>query len=196
MFHEIPQAVIDRMLFLEEADALDRADGTPHLQRLRQIPPETGRLVAILAASSPSGRIIEIGTSAGYSTLWIALAARATGRTVTTYEILPDKVAKARETMGAAALEAHVEIVEGDALEFLSAVDQVGFCFLDAEKQIYLDCYESVVPGLVPGGLLVADNAISHRSALQPMIDRAMSDRRVDSVIVPIGKGLLLARKL
>lgn len=67
MFHDIPGAVLARMQELEAIDAHDREDGTPRLKRLRQIPPETGRFIALLAASSPSGRWIEIGTSAGYS---------------------------------------------------------------------------------------------------------------------------------
>lgn len=55
--------------------------------------------------------------------------------------------------------------------------------------------YDLVVPRLVPGGLLVADNTTSHAAALQPFIDRALADPRVDALVVPIGKGLLLCRK-
>jgi predicted O-methyltransferase YrrM len=67
---------------------------------------------------------------------------------------------------------------------------------LDAEKEIYADCYEAVVPNLVPGGLFIADNAINHRETLQPMLDRALSDPRVDALIMPIGKGVLVCRKI
>ena len=88
-----------------------------------------------------------------------------------------------------------VELVSGDALKHLDSIDEISFCFLDAEKEIYGDCYEAVVPKLVPGGILVADNAINHREALQPMLDRALADDRVDAMIVPIGKGELLCRK-
>jgi predicted O-methyltransferase YrrM len=72
----------------------------------------------------------------------------------------------------------------------------VAFCFLDAEKEVYESCYEAVVPRLVPGGLLVADNAINHAATLQPLIDRALGDRRVDALVVPIAKGELVCRKL
>ena len=78
---------------LEEMDARDRSDGTPRSQRLRQIPPETGRFIALLAATAQPGRYVEIGTSAGYSTLWLAVACRRVGRTVTTFEVLEDKAA-------------------------------------------------------------------------------------------------------
>ena len=84
MFHDIPEPLKVRMHYLEEIDSRDRQDGTPHLKRLRQVPPETGRFIALLAASAPPGAYIEIGTSAGYSTLWLALACRQSGRTITT----------------------------------------------------------------------------------------------------------------
>jgi predicted O-methyltransferase YrrM len=196
MFHEIPDSVVERMQALETEDALDRTDGTPRMERLRQIPPETGRFIAMLAASAPPGALIEVGTSAGYSTLWLALAARELGRTVTTFEILPEKAARARETFEIAKVGDTVTLVEGDALSFLSQTTDIAFCFLDAEKEVYGLCYEAVVPNLVAGGLLVADNAINHQETLQPMIDRALSDVRVDSVVVPIGKGELIVRRL
>jgi len=192
MFHTIPPAVLSRMLYLEEIDSRDRADNTPRLQRLRQIPPETGRFIALLAAGAPHGSVVEIGTSAGYSTLWLAL----TGRKVTTFEILPEKATIARETFRSAGVEGSVTLVEGDAREHLSGINDIAFCFLDAEKEVYADCYELIIPRLVPGGLLVSDNAISHQEALQPVLDRALSDERVDALIVPIGKGELVCRKV
>ncbi len=196
MFHTIPPAMSARMRFLEGRDALDRADGTPRLQRLRQIAPETGKFLALLAATAPAGRLIEIGASAGYSTLWLALAAQATGRRVTTFEVLPAKIELARATFRLAGVEPVVELIAGDARQHLSQHDQVAFCFLDAEKEVYGEIYEMIVPRLVAGGLLVADNASSHRAELQPMLDRALHDPRVDALIVPIGQGELVCRKV
>ena len=69
MFHNIPEKIRKCMEYLEEIDSKDRNDGTSRLRRLRQIPPETGKFLSILAASAPKGKFIEIGTSAGYSTL-------------------------------------------------------------------------------------------------------------------------------
>jgi len=195
MFHEIPQAILARMRELEEIDARDREDGTTRMKRLRQIPAEVGRFVAMLAATAPDGRCIEIGTSAGYSTLWLALACRATGRKVTTFEILDDKVELARATFAQAGVTDVVELVHGDALDHLTELSEIGFCFLDAEKEIYDRCYDAVVPRLVRGGLLVADNAINHEATLRPMLDRALRDGRVDALIVPIAKGELVCRR-
>jgi predicted O-methyltransferase YrrM len=104
-------------------------------------------------------------------------------------------VALARETFQAAGVEGVVELVEGDARDYLADYEAIAFCFLDAEKEVYEASYELVVPRLVPGGLLVADNAINHRETLQPILDRALGDERVDAVIVPIGKGELVCRK-
>lgn len=195
MFHNIPRAIAARMRHLEQIDARDRVDGTAPPQRLRQIPPETGRFVALLAACAPSGRYIEIGTSAGYSTLWIALACRLAGRRVTTFEVLDEKAALARETFALAGVGDVVESILGDVRDHLVGLSDIAFCFLDAEKEIYGECYEAVVPRLAPGGLLVADNAINHEAALRPMLDRALSDPRVDAMIVPIAKGELVCRK-
>jgi predicted O-methyltransferase YrrM len=180
---------------LEVIDARDRTDGTLRMQRLRQITPEVGRFIALLAATAPAGQCIEIGTSAGYSTLWLALACRAVGRKVTTFEILDDKSELARQTFKAACVTDVVELVHGDALTHLPRCRDIGFCFLDAEKEIYGSCYESVVTHMVSGGILVADNAINHQAVLQPMLDRAMADDRVDALIVPIGKGELICRR-
>jgi len=184
------------MAVLEQIDARDREDGTPRAQRLRQVPPETGRFLAMLAAGAPQGELIEIGTSAGYSTLWLALACEPLGRTVTTFEVLPEKAELARQTFQSAGVNDIVKLVEGDARAYLSQFRNIAFCFLDAEKEVYADCYEAVVPRLVRGGWLVADNAINHRAALQPMLDRALADERVDALIVPIGKGELVCRKI
>jgi predicted O-methyltransferase YrrM len=196
MFHAVRPEISRRMSALEEMDRRDRGDGTPRLQRLRQIPAETGKFLALLAASSPEGAWLEIGTSAGYSTMWLALACEQLERRLTTFEILPAKIALARETLRSTGIGARVDLVEGDAREHLGKFPRVAFCFLDAEKDVYSGCYEMVVPNLVRGGILAADNAISHADTLRPMLDRARTDERVDAMIVPVGNGLLLARKV
>lgn len=173
----------------------NRSDGTPRLERLRQIPPETGRFLLLWAASAPEGAYIEIGTSAGYSALWLALACRATGRRLTTFEVLPRKAQLARHTFVRAGVCDVVELVEDDFLQHAHAIDRIGFCFLDAEKEAYRSCYDAVVPRLVSGGILIADNAINHRETLQPMLDAALADELVDALVVPIGKGELVCRK-
>lgn len=196
MFNSIRQSVLDRMRYLEQIDTKDREDGTPRLQRLRQIPPETGKFLALLAAYAPEGMYLEIGTSAGYSTLWINIACEMMGRTVNTFEVLPEKIQLARETFQVAQVEKTINLVEGDIRDYLPQFDNIAFCFLDAEKEVYGECYEAIVPKLVKGGMLIADNAINHQETLKPMLDRALTDERVDALIVPIGKGELVCRKI
>jgi predicted O-methyltransferase YrrM len=195
MFTDIPKPILSRMVELERTDSRDRTDGTPRMKRLRQIPPEVGKFIAILAATAPAGQCVEIGTSAGYSTLWLALACRAVGRKITTYEILEEKAELARQTFKTTGVGDVVNFVQGNALEHLAGCKDIGFSFLDAEKEVYGQCYEAVIPCMVPGGILVADNAINHQATLRPMLDRALRDDRVDALIVPIGKGELLCRR-
>lgn len=196
MFHDISHAIIDRMKYLEEINTKQREDGTPPLQRLRQIPPETGRFIALLAAGAHKGTYLEIGTSAGYSTLWLALACKEVGRKITTFEVLEEKAKLAQETFALTGVESIVELVIGDARKYLGNYKNISFCFLDPEKDVYLDCYEAIVPNMISGGLLVADNAISHKAELKTMLERALTDERVDALIVPIGNGELVCRKL
>ena len=195
VFHQIPTPIRERMIRLEQLDAADRAQRVARAQRLRQIPPETGRFIAILAAAAPPGLHIEIGTSAGYSTMWLALACREKGCRLVTYELLEAKATLARETFAQTGLDDIVEMIQGDAREYLPSLEGISFCFLDAEKETYLECYEQVIPRMVSGGILIADNAISHVEELKPTLDRALSDARVDATIVPIGKGELVCRK-
>ena len=95
----------------------------------------------------------------------------------------------AEQTIAAAGVGDVITLVEGDFLDHVPRLDDIGFCFLDVEKEVYGSCYEAVVPRLVPGALLVADNAINHQVTLQAMLDVALSDPWVDALIVPIGKG-------
>ena len=195
MFDEIPQRILDRMNELEQIDFRDRSDGTSRLERLRQIPPKTGKFIALLASLAPAGRYLEIGTSAGYSTLWLALACRLVGRRITTFEILDKKAELARRTIKVTDVGDVVDFVHANALDHLAECTDVSFCFLDAEKDIYSECYEAVVPNMVSGGILVADNAIGREDILGPMVERALTDDRVDALVVPIGKGELVCRK-
>ena len=196
MFEHIPKEVATRMDYLQALDKEHRGTDIPHVQRLRQIPPETGKFIALLAVLAPEGTYLEIGTSGGYSALWLSLACREAGRKLVTFELMEEKIKLAKETFKVAGVEEMVELVEGDARKYLDDYKNVSFCFLDPEKEVYSDCYDKIIPNMIAGGILVADNAISHKDALAPFLKRVMSDNRVDAVVVPIGRGELLCRKL
>lgn len=195
LFTEIPKPVLDRMNTLEERDERDRRDGTPNLKRLRQIPPETGMVLALLLAAAPKGPALEVGTSGGYSALWLSLACKERGGKLVTFELLPDKAELARETFAKAKVEEWVDLVHGDARSHLKEYEEIAFCFLDCEKEMYAEVYRAVVPHLVPGGIFVADNLISHKADLADFVEMARNDASVDAAILPVGKGLLVCTK-
>jgi predicted O-methyltransferase YrrM len=180
---------------LEALDAEQRRLGVPTPQRLCAVPPETGRLLALLAASAPAGAMLEIGTSGGYSTMWLSRAAELRGQRVHSFEQSETKLAMARDTFARTEIGKLVEITEGDVRDHLPQCRDIAFCFMDHEKSQYIDCYEMLVPNMVAGGILAADNVLSHKDALEAFVNHVTADPRVDAVVVPIGKGVLLARK-
>ncbi len=195
LFTEITKPMQDRMHVLEERDARDRKDGTPNLKRLRQVPPQTGMFLAILAASAPRGQLLEIGTSGGYSALWLSLAAKQRGDKLVTFELLPEKAELARETFDKAQVWDQVDLVHGDARGHLKTYEEIALCFLDPEKEMYAEFYKEVVPHLLPGGILVADNVISHKEDLADFVEKALADKSVDAAVLPVGLGLLVCVK-
>jgi caffeoyl-CoA O-methyltransferase len=195
MFSEISDRMKSRMEYLEELDKKDRMDGTENMKRLRQIPPETGKFLAILASNCPEGEFIEIGTSAGYSTMWISLAAMQRKIKIKTYEILDEKVKLAKETFELSGIKDYIELNHGNALDKISGLSNIAFCFLDSEKDMYEKVFDILSDKIVRNGMLVADNAINHYEKIKPMIEKALNDKRFDSMIVPIGKGELICRR-
>ncbi len=181
---------------LEEEDRRDRSDGTPRERRLRAVTPEVGRFLSLLVRIADARRILEVGTSCGYSTLWLATAARSTGGHVTTLEIDPAKVARTRQNLAEAGIEGSVTMVEGDAHDTLAGLEgPFDFAFLDAEKEFYPDFLTPLVSLLRPGGLLVADNLLSHADQLAAFRRAAESHPDLECVLVPIPRGELLCRK-
>ena len=195
MFHDLSPAMLARMAELEAIDVADRADGTPHNRRLRQIPPETGRYLAILAAGAPVGRVVEVGTSAGYSALWLSLACRQRGDELTSIDRDPDKLALARQTLELTGATDVVRLASGDALDILSGLDGVAFAFVDANRDVLAGCVELLADRLVPGGLIAVDNVVSHAAEIPGVVERILADPRLDAVVVPIGSGVLTARR-
>ncbi len=163
---------------------------TERRRRMLNITPDTGRLLWILARAARAARILEIGTSNAYSTIWLADAARAVGGRVTTLERDADKVRLARENLARAGLAGWVDIREGPAAETLTGLaGPFDLAFLDADRSSYRTYLELVVPKLVPGALLVADNVVSHRAELEDYLGRIKSHPGLFSVTVPVGKG-------
>lgn len=182
------------MARLEARDAEDRIDGTPHSRRLRAITQETGQFLLTVAIATRARTIVEVGTSGGYSGLWLALAARETGGRLRTFDVDPAKVALARETFAEAGLAEVVDAHHEDGVTALgSFAGTVDLVFLDAEKDLYEAALEPAIRALRPGGLLIADNLTTHPRELAEFRDRALADTRLVGLVVPIGKGELVA---
>ena len=182
---------------LAEAGEANDARETERARKMLNITPDTGRLLWILVASARATRLLEVGTSNGYSTIWLADAARRTGGRVVTLELNPSKVALARRNLERSGLADRVEIVQGRAADTLAGLPgPFDFAFLDADRPSYLTYLGLVLPKLAPGGLLVADNVTSHPSELQDYLTRVKSHPDLLSVTLPIGKGEEVSLKL
>ena len=191
MIDDQTRSVLDR---LEQQDAIEREQAVPRSRRLRQVTPDLGRFLHILVLATRPRSMLEIGTSGGYSTIWLAAAARAVGAALTTLEIDPAKIEAATRNLHDAGLADAARIVPGDAFAYLrERREPIDFVFLDAEKEDYEAFLELIVPLLPPGGLLAADNLTSHADDLAGFRRRAETDSRLSAVVVPIGRGELLA---
>jgi predicted O-methyltransferase YrrM len=185
---------------LRELEALGEAHDTrtsDRAERLLNITPETGAFLALLVRASRARRILELGTSNGYSTVWLAEAARATGGQVTTVEHLRAKAALARATFARAVALAPIALEEADAGAVLTRApaDAWDFIFLDADRAEYAAWWPALRRSLAPGGVLVVDNAVSHAAELAPLVAALDAAPEFTSVLVPIGKGELVAHK-
>ena len=187
-------ALLDRLArFGDENDSRE----TERPKRMLSITRDTGRLLWIIVCATRATRILEVGTSNAFSTIWLADAARSTGGRVTTLEVNPDKIALARANLASAGLDGVVEIIEGPAAHTLAVLPgPFDLVFLDADRPSYLAYLELVVPRLRPGGLLIADNATSHANELQDYLLRVKSHPQLFAVTVPIGNGEEVALKL
>ncbi len=188
MFHDISAEMQQVMRALEEQTARDQ-------RSLRSVFPDVGRCLSLLAMSAPPGPFLELGSSAGYSGLWLSLAARAKGVTLTTVDLDEKKVALARENISRAGAGDSVYVFHGNALDCTTHFKEIAFCFSDIEPpELNAAVYEKVVPRLVPGGWLVIDNVTSPRIQ-KDLLQRAQGDTRVDCVLLPFPKGDLVCRK-
>jgi caffeoyl-CoA O-methyltransferase len=137
--------------------------------------------------------VLEVGASRGYSSLWLASGARVLGGRLVSLEHDPEKCARWRQSIADAGLEEWADLVEGDAFTTLRrTADIFDLVFLDAEKSDYEELFGLVRPLLEPGGLVVADNVISHADPLAAYSAARQSDPTLVSVMVPLDRGLEL----
>ena len=160
---------------------------------------EVGRFLRALAVARRPGRILELGTSYGYSTLFLADAARRCGARVVSVDLDAAKQAYARERLEDAGLAEFVEFRCGDALEIVAAdVGEWGLVLLDIWKNLYVACFEAVYPKLAEEGVIVSDNMIypeGARDAVRKLRAAIEAKPDLQTVLLPLGSGIELTVK-
>lgn len=164
------------------------------LNRLRNVEPDTARLMSVLVRALAPRRLLELGTSNGYSTMWLADAARDVGGLLTSVDIDADRSASARESLRRGGLERFVELRVQDAGEVLAGSEDRSwdFIFLDAERPAYPAYWPNLRRVLAHRGLLIIDNVISHADEVAGIRDLITADDAVADAVAPTGAGVLV----
>lgn len=177
---------------------------------LMQISPDQGLLLTMMARITGARDAVEVGTFTGFSALCIAKGLRRDGHLLCC-DVSEEWTSMAREYWTRAGLSDRIELRVGPAIETLRSLPvepHLDFAFIDADKGGYIDYYEELVPRLRPGGLLFADNVLWFGAVAEPSAqdddtkairafnEHVQADGRVEQLILPLGDGLTLARRL
>jgi predicted O-methyltransferase YrrM len=165
---------------------------------LISIGPDTGTLLNVLIKGARSRSIVELGTSYGHSTVFLAEAARACDGHVVSIDVSAQKQRYAREQLAEAGLDAVVDFVTGDAREVLAAMHgPLDFVLIDLWKDLYIPCFDLVYPKLAEGAFVVADNILfpdMFRAEMNAYRQHVRSQPGIESVLLPVGSGIELSR--
>ena len=191
MLDDRVRAVLAR---LEAEDADERARGVAREQRARQVARTTGQFLFAFVAPQTDCEVLEIGGSRGYSSIWLAAGVRNLGGRVLSLESDPAKVESWRANVEEAGLDDWADLIEGDAFETLPPIDDVfDVVFLDAEKEQYERLLAEARGKLEPGAVVIADNVLSHQETLGAYSQARQADPRLESVTLPLDRGLELS---
>ena len=185
---------------LTELEQFGRDNDSATAERSRKmlnITRDTGEFLTVLVRAAFARRVLEIGTSNGYSTLWLASAAQDIGGSVTTVEKSQYKIDLAAKNFARSGLAASIAQVHDDAGHLLerSADSAFDFIFLDSERPEYSGWWPHLRRVLRRGGLLVVDNATSHPAEIAPFVALVKADAEFISSLVPVGNGEFLAAR-
>lgn len=165
-----------------------------HARRLLNLEPDTAQLVSILLRNGQRRRVLEIGTSNGYSTIWLAWSVQAVGGRVISVERDSGKQAQAEANLSRAGLRAVVDLRCGDATAVVRTLDGPCDCvFFDADRRSAPEQLALLLPKLAPDVLLLADNALSHPEEIAGYLAAVTALPGVEHLVVPVGKGLSVA---
>ena len=179
---------------LEEFGRENDAREQDRSKKMLNLEPETAHLLTILIRSSLSKHILEIGTSNGYSTIWLAWAVQQTGGRVTSIDRNPAKHELAEANLRRAGLRATVDLRQGDAQEILGSLPgPFDFVFFDADRRSAPAQLELLMPKLASGALVLHDNALSHPDEIADYLHTVGTPPQFDHLVLPVGKGLSIA---
>jgi predicted O-methyltransferase YrrM len=190
--------VDDRLTAL--LDELHR-DGVEHdegkadrLERLRNVEPDTARVLAVLVRATAARRVLELGTSNGYSTMWLADAVRGLGGRLLSVDLDTERSGEAARNLDRGGVHERVELRVEDAAMTLRTSPEGAWdmIFLDAERSAYAGYWPDLLRVLRPGGLLAVDNVLSHAEEVRELRALVNAEERVSEALVPTGAGLLL----
>jgi predicted O-methyltransferase YrrM len=152
------------------------------------VPRKDGEFLNLLIKATRARNVLEVGTSHGYSAIWISLALEETGGHMTTVEIQSDRVSLAKEHLARAGLAQRVTFKEGDAHTVVPTLEgPFDFVFLDADKEGQADYFNKIFPKkLPPGGTLVSHNAIRHKENMKEYLDLVKNHPEFDTVILSL----------
>jgi predicted O-methyltransferase YrrM len=146
---------------------------------------EEGRFLNLLVRMTGATRVLEIGSSNGYASIWMALALEETGGRLTAVDIDPDRVKRARESLRRCGLDARVTCIEGDAHEVVRTLaGPFDFILLDADKRGQMDYFNVLFPKLLPGGILLCHNAVAYRDRMEDYLEAVMRHPELDTVLM------------
>jgi predicted O-methyltransferase YrrM len=189
------EASLRRLLTeLEEAGRRHDAQEQDHSRKMLNLEPETAQLLSILVRSSRRTRLLEIGTSNGYSTIWLAWATRPLGGHVTSIEREAHKLALADGNLRQAGLREVVDLIPGDATQVVATLAGPFDCvFFDADRTSAPSQLALLVPHLTAEVFLLADNALSHPQEIAAYLAAVEALPQFEHLVIPVGKGLSLA---
>jgi len=179
---------------LEEHARTHDAQESEHSRKLLNLEPETAELVSIFARSSRARRVLEIGTSNGYSTIWLAASIGPEGGRVISIDRSPEKHKMAHDNLLAAGLKQYVDLRLGDATEVIKTLPApFDFVFFDADRTSAPGQLTLLLPKLAPQSLILADNVLSHPDEIAGYLAMVKGLKQLQHALIPVGKGLSVA---
>ncbi|MFI3300841.1 MAG: class I SAM-dependent methyltransferase [Candidatus Gastranaerophilales bacterium] len=159
----------------------------------------TAEFLSILIVEEKAKNVLEIGTSNGYSGIWLAKALEQTGGHLTSVEYYEKRIALARENFKTCGVDKLVTTLQGSACSVLENLDEdfvIDIAFVDANKKEYIDYYKLIDKHLRVGGVLTCDNVLSHEKKCRPFIEAINANDRYENVVLSLPAGLSFARKI